>query len=121
MNKHADHYELEDLVAAPSSEPGQKNAPKTKRQRREAFVVTTATQAQKLEGATSLITERVFRHLQFRWFKAYRKPFRLPSDALAYAGIDRHAQWRALASLEKLGLVSIERDRPRKPPLITIL
>ena len=121
MNKHADHYDLEELVAAPSPEPGPKNAPKTKRQKREPFIIVTATQAQKLDGATTLTTERVFRHLQFRWYRAYRKPFRLPGDALSYTGIDRHAQWRALASLAKLGLISIERGKGRKPPLITIV
>jgi hypothetical protein len=117
-------FDLEDLVVTPSQpseESGRKDAPKAKRQRREPFIVTTATQAQKLEGVTRLITERVFRHLQFRWFRAYRKPFKLPSDALSYAGIDRFAQLRALTSLQRLGLISVERDGPRKPPLITIL
>jgi hypothetical protein len=126
MSKTPDRpFTLDHLVVpAPASGQG-KAMPKVghgaARQRREPFVVTTATQAQRLDGAKGVMTERVFRHLQFRWFRAYRKAFILPNDALLHAGISRHAQLRALASLVKLGLISMERSGPRKPPAITIL
>jgi hypothetical protein len=126
MSKPPEHpFTLNHLVV-PSPPSGQeKDVPKAGhragRQCREPFVVTTATQAQRLDGAKGVMTERVFRHLQFRWFKAYRKPFILPNDALSDAGISRYAQLRALASLVKLGLISVERSGPRKPPAISIL
>jgi hypothetical protein len=112
------------VVPVPESGQGKaapKAGPGAGRQRREPFIVTTATQAQRLDGAKGVMTERVFRHLQFRWFKAYRKPFLLPNDALSHVGISRYAQLRALASLVKLGLISMERNGPRKPPAIAIL
>jgi hypothetical protein len=119
-------FKLEDLVVKPGAGTvGAKTSAKAERgaapRSKERFIQISASQARRLEGATSLVTERVFRHLLFREFKAYYKPFVLPCDALAYAGINRFAQARALRSLAKLGLILVERDSPRSPPMITIV
>ena len=46
--------------------------------------------------------------------------FPLPNDRLAKRGADRQAKRRALANLEKAGLISIER-RLGKAPIVTML
>ena len=123
MGKPAEQriLDLEDLVATPGTtgvkapQPG----PKAARQRGEAFVQITATQADRLAGKSSAVT--VFLYLMFKSFRVYHKPFALPSDALEHAGVSRFAQFRALRNLVKRGLISVERDGPRKPPVITLI
>jgi hypothetical protein len=46
--------------------------------------------------------------------------FPLPNGRLAKRGCDRKAKWRALANLEKAGLITIER-RPRKSPIVSLV
>jgi DNA-binding transcriptional ArsR family regulator len=44
----------------------------------------------------------------------------LPNARLAAQGVDRQAKRRALTTLEKAGLITVER-RGRKPPRITLV
>jgi hypothetical protein len=46
--------------------------------------------------------------------------FTLPNDRLAKHGADKRAKRRALANLEKAGLIKVER-RNRKPPKVTLV
>jgi hypothetical protein len=46
--------------------------------------------------------------------------FILPNDRLAKRGADRRVKRRALANLEKAGLIKVER-RNRKPPRVTLV
>jgi hypothetical protein len=120
MTEH-NPFTIEELVIeAPdvSSSAKAKAGPKAARQRRGSFIQITATQASLLAGES--ITVSVFFHLMFRSFWAYHKPFTLSANALEYAGISRQVQLRALQSLERLELISIERGGPRKPPIVTI-
>jgi DNA-binding transcriptional ArsR family regulator len=48
------------------------------------------------------------------------RTFPLPNGQLTEYGVDRRAKRRALANLEKAGLIAVER-RGRKTPIITIL
>ncbi len=116
-------FNLEDLVVKPDTTVGAKASPKngqgTARQRRGSFIQITAAQADGLSNASVVVA--VFFHLMFRSFRAYHKPFVLPNDALKHAGISRFAQIRALRSLARRGLISVERDGPRKSPVITII
>jgi len=57
------------------------------------------------------------------WFEAGRKrskEVRLTTAILARFGVHRKAKYTALASLEKAGLVRVQR-RPRKNPIVTLL
>jgi hypothetical protein len=123
----ANPFNLEDLVVKPG-EASAGVAPGAKTSRRkgatrsaEAFVPITAKQADLLSRATHVTTQSVFLHLMFRSFKVYHKPFVLRADALAYAGIGRVMQWRALRDLARLGLILVERGSPRSPPIVTIV
>jgi hypothetical protein len=126
VKRVAEHnpFNLEDLVIKPATASNAKVSPKagsksTRHPRGSSFIQLTATQAAKLSGASVVVA--VFLHLMFRSFRAYRKPFVLPNDALQHVNISRHVQLRALRRLAKLGLISMERESPRKPPVITIL
>jgi hypothetical protein len=44
-------------------------------------------------------------------------PVKLPNVGLRDVGVSRQSKWRALADLERLGLISIER-RPNRSPLV---
>lgn len=88
--------------------------------RREPFIIITATQASRLEGATYLAAQKVFIRLLFRSFGARGKPFELPNGDLSGADLDRFAKSRALDQLEELGLISV-RVRPGKLSVITII
>jgi hypothetical protein len=57
--------------------------------------------------------------LHLAW-QAKSASFPLPNDRLARRGADRQAKRRALANLEKAGLISVERQ-PRKAPIVTLL
>jgi hypothetical protein len=119
-------FNLEDLIVKPDAvsagaKASSKVGSKATRQRAEPFIQITASQAAKLVGAASVVTIDVFFHLMFRSFKSYHKSFLIKADALAYAGINRRAQLRALEDLVELGLIRVRRESPRKPPEIIIV
>ncbi len=57
--------------------------------------------------------------LHLSW-QAKSATFPIPNARLAKRGVDRQAKRRALANLERVGLISIERP-PRKSPIVTLL
>ena len=73
----------------------------------------TISQARKLDGAASLYTPRVFRYLLFMEFRVLLgTTFTLPRDVHKKFGISRMAKKRALAKLEKLGLIVVDNEPP---------
>jgi hypothetical protein len=58
--------------------------------------------------------------LQHRAFEEHNQVVKLPNRQLASQGVGRQQKLRALAELETLGLISVER-RKRKSPVITLL
>jgi hypothetical protein len=53
-------------------------------------------------------------------WKAGSMTFPLPNDRLAKRGVDRRTKYRALASLERSGLITVGR-RDRKTPIVTLV
>ena len=126
MNRPEDHpFRLEDLVLpeTPTKTASSSKAGPMPARKKERFIILTPAQVYKLSKASRVITVSVFLQLMFRGYKAgeYREPFVLPSDALEQDGIDRFALGRALRSLAKLGLISVERSGPKKPPMISLI
>jgi hypothetical protein len=116
-------FRIEDLAVPESADTNAtppKSGQKAARKKGEPFIQITATQANKLAGATGLVFI-VFFHLMFQSFKSYHKPFSLPADALDEFNISRRAQLRALEDLAERGLVRVGRGGPRKPPDIAIV
>lgn len=93
-------------------------APKIRR-RREQFVQVPWWWIEELRQppAAFATTWFVANYILHRFWKNRRQPFKLPNGALRYDGINRFAKWRALADLERRGLITIER-RQRKSPVI---
>jgi hypothetical protein len=57
--------------------------------------------------------------LHLSW-QAKSMTFPLPNDRLAKRGVDKRAKRRALANLEKAGLITVLR-RNRKPPIVSLV
>jgi hypothetical protein len=73
-----------------------------------------------LNEARGAATFKLALHLLSRDYVEHRKTYRLANVALAEIGITPRQKWRALAELEKLGLIRIIR-RTRKSPMVTLL
>jgi hypothetical protein len=74
--------------------------------------------ARALEGAPSQTWQLAMLLLHLRW-KEHGRPIRLSNKAFWAMPIPRRSKWRALADLEKRGLVLVER-RPRKAPIVRV-
>jgi hypothetical protein len=90
------------------------------RKRRKEFVKLPMWWYEKLKdpacnGSTCLVAWHLL-HLHWR---NRSKPIKLPNGMLEYDGISRQSKWRALADLQRRGLILIER-RPKKSPLIHV-
>jgi hypothetical protein len=59
-------------------------------------------------------------HLCHLCWKSHGKPFKLPNGMLRHDGISRQSKWRALAELDRRGLITTER-RAKKSPIIHLL
>jgi hypothetical protein len=65
-------------------------------------------------------THQVALELLYLDWKNLGRAFKLPNGTLRYDGINRFTKWRALADLERRGLIRIER-RQRRSPIIEVL
>lgn len=88
------------------------------RKRREHFVRIPFTWIERLDGVSGK-TYSMALHLLYRNWKANGAAFKLGNDMLAIDGIGRTVKWRALAELERRGLISVE-HRLKKSPIITV-
>jgi hypothetical protein len=88
------------------------------KKRRENFVMKPWPWVEKLTGAPGK-THTVADHLLHLDWRNHHKPFELPNGMLKIDGISRASKWRALADLERRGLISIER-RPRQSPIVRV-
>jgi hypothetical protein len=86
--------------------------------RREEFVIVPMAWDDRLTGCRGHTYKIAIRLLYLYWRHHY-KPFKLPNGMLQYDGVSRYSKYRALAKLEQLGLISIERP-PKKSPIIHI-
>jgi hypothetical protein len=86
------------------------------RKRREQFAMMPMWWVEKLgDPLATGATHQVACYLVHRYWKSHGKPFKLPNGMLNYDGISRQTKWRALADLERRGLISIERRRGKSP------
>jgi hypothetical protein len=94
--------------------------PREIRKRREHFAKVPGIWIEQLAKARYLATYRLALHILYRHWKGGGKPFMLSNGMAAMEGVSRWAKWRALAELERLGLIAVER-RKRKSPRITVI
>jgi hypothetical protein len=75
---------------------------------------------EQLASVTHVSMYRLALHLLYQHWKTGDGPIKLSNVSLAKVGVSRREKWRALAELESLGLIRVER-RPRRSPLVTVL
>ena len=112
------NIELVDFNPAPAADP----QPATQRSAAASpkFLAVPTVWVQRLYGARGAATFKVVMHLLSKEYETHRQTVRLANVALMSIGITPYQKWRALAELERLGLVRVER-RPRKSPMVTLL
>ena len=94
--------------------------PRKIQKRRQQFVMVPWTWVQRLVKARHIATYRVALHVLYRHWKGGGVSFTLSKTAMADEGVSRWRKWEALAELEQLGLISLER-RKRHSPRITVI
>jgi hypothetical protein len=88
--------------------------------RRRGFVIVSRMWRDGLQEARYIASYRIAFYLLYQHWWAKGRPTKLTNVAAAKAGVSPKAKWRALAELERLGLIAVER-RPKKSPMITVL
>jgi hypothetical protein len=94
--------------------------PRKLQKRREHFAKVPGIWIERLAKARHLATYRLALHILYRHWKGGGKPFTLSNGMVAMEGVSRWAKWRALAELERLGLITVKR-RKGKSPRITVI
>jgi hypothetical protein len=116
-----DPYDLKRLRLDPAT-LAMPHRPAKIRKRREQFTMLPNWWRDKLGEAplATGATHQVAWYLLHLHWKHRGKPFKLPNGMLKYDGISRQSKWRALADLERRGLLMIER-RPSRSPIIHVM
>lgn len=117
-------FDIADLKLKPEQLKNLKPVKKGKRPNRQRqkkeFVMLTRARLELLTRATQLSSWRVFCRLVLIDWKRPGQPIRLGNLALEEEGVGRKEKRGALAELEALGLINVER-RGKKSPLVTVL
>jgi hypothetical protein len=95
-------------------------AAKKKERRRRQFVMVPLNWLEDLRVTRRASTLRVAHCLLYRYWKDKGQPIVLSNVVLSWWGVTRREKWRALAELERLGLVKVVR-RLRRAPLVTVI
>jgi hypothetical protein len=125
MKTEDDPFDLEKFRLKPEDVKGYAGtatAPRARGRRRDQFTIVPKSWSDQLKAARYSIgnTYRLALHLLYQHWKNGGQAIALTNIALANAGIGPRAKWRAIAELERLKLIKVER-RPRKSPRVTLL
>ena len=114
-----DDLDVSKLWTSPETPSAARATPAKVRKRREHFVRVPWTWVEKLVSASGKTWQMAVWLLYFHW-KGGGAPIKLANGMLRYDGVSRRTKWRALAELEALGLVAVER-RPKRSPVVRVL
>jgi hypothetical protein len=117
MNRKDPFDDLENLRLPPMPEVRIGTSAKIQKRRRN-FIVVPVAWDDRLTGCTGHTYKIANRVLYLHW-KNRGQPFRLPNGMLRYDGVTRYSKWRALTTLERLGLITVKRQ-PKKSPTIHV-
>lgn len=92
--------------------------PKKIRKRQQHFVKVPMSWYDALDGAAAQTYRLALYLLHLHW-KDGGRPIKLANGMLELDGISRYSKWRALADLERRGLISVERRR-RLAPIVRL-
>jgi hypothetical protein len=93
--------------------------PRKIQKRRRHFVIVPWSWVERLTKARYIATYRVALHILYEHWRAGGRPCTLANDAVE--GIASGTKWRALRELEHLGLVTIERRKPKTPRVTALV
>jgi hypothetical protein len=94
--------------------------PKKIRRRRQQFVQVPWAWIERLAQSQSANTYRVAVTLLYLHWKTNGDAIKLANGMLAIDGVSRYAKYRALAELERFGLITVNRRR-KKSPIVTLI
>jgi hypothetical protein len=114
------YTDLERVDFDPAPAPGPQPTPQSRSAARPKFLAVPRVWVQRLYEARGAATFKLANHLLSKEYETHQQTIRLANVALASIGITARQKWRALAELERLGLVRVER-RIRKSPMVTLL
>jgi hypothetical protein len=117
MKIEDDPFDLENL-RLPPEQIRVTRTPRKIAKRRRHFIRVPFSWVEHLAGASGQ-TWHLAMHLLYLHWKGKGAPIKLANGMLKIDGISRQSKWRALADLERRGLISIKRQ-PKKSPLIAI-
>ena len=110
-------YDLAKLrIDMPSPPTGQKSdVPARRRKRTEPFIQIPLSLMERLASVTAIATLRVAIYLHYQNWKTAGEPITVSNVALGAWGVSRFRKCEALAELETLGLIAVERRGKRAP------
>jgi hypothetical protein len=118
---HDDDFDPKDLAPASIVLDRQRAAGRSARSKRgPKFIRVPIVWADRLAASRHLSTSAVAHRLLDRSFREHRRTIRLANVGLESIGVTPRQKWRALAELENLGLIRVDRHL-RKSPDITLL
>lgn len=112
-----DEFDLDKIRLTPEMAAAP-HTPRKIAKRREHFIRVPFTWLERLDGAAAKVYALAL-HLRYLHWRNKGRAFTLANGMLKIDGISRASKWRALAELERRGLIIIER-RNRKSPVITV-
>jgi hypothetical protein len=113
---HADLKKRVAIVPPPEVRVG---LSKKERRRRDQFVMVPWAWIEKLDGATGQ-TYRVALVLLYEHWRRRGEPMKLNNRMVENCSISRQSKWRALADLERRGLIAVQR-RSKRSPMVRVL
>ena len=116
LKQHRMTPEMQALIASAHKVP---RVPKRLQKRQQHFVKVPWPWIECLQGVKTSRTYRLALMLLYLHWKGRGAPIRLANGMLGLDGISRNSKWRALADLERLGLIVVER-RPSKSPIVRL-
>jgi hypothetical protein len=120
MTANRDHLNPDELALTDEQvQERLASVPRKIQKRRQHFIALPWMWFERLKGAHGQ-TYRVALYLLYLHWKGGGTPIKLTNGMLRIDGVSRYSKWRAVNSLERLGLVEVER-RPRRSPLIRLL
>jgi hypothetical protein len=100
--------------------PSESAVSKSRKAMQEGFAIVPLAWAARVAKAVNEPSYLVLTVLTYLLWRAGKPVVTLSNECLRPFGIDRHAKHRALARLEKAGVIHVER-RPRCAPAVTLL
>jgi hypothetical protein len=97
--------------------PVETSAARVERRKRD-FVKVTSNQFDRLTKTTNVAAWKIFLRLLFINRYSPGKTIRLANVALGQIGVSRHAKYRALPELERLGLIEIRKRKHKSPEIV---